>query len=179
MCVCAAYAHHFEPTSTSMVKVGTTFCSWCRVYIWNPMFKLLPFLCLFLNWLLKTGKTAGESLDAVVGWCMAIVLTLIGFPLLLRGIRKGRNAAFLLKHGIERLATVTKASRTGQEIGLLPLFHLTLEVDDDSGTYIASVDEVLAPEDVSVAIGSTVRVLVHPDDRTQVVITEVLPWVTR
>ena len=109
---------------------------------------------------------------------MAIGFTLIGFPLLLHAIRKGRNAAFVLKYGIERLATVTNASRTGIEVHRLPLFHLTLEVDDN-GTYIASVDEVLAPEDVSAAIGSTVRVLVHPDDRTQVVITEVLPWVTR
>ncbi len=105
---------------------------------------------------------------SIFDWALVIGLGLIGLPLIRRGLKKGNHAAWLRAKGQPRCALVVDAQRTGAEVGDIPLFSLTLEIESPGGSYRAHVIELLPPENVQLAIGSRVRVLVSPRDRNDV-----------
>ncbi len=103
-------------------------------------------------------------------WIASAVMILVGALLVRRGIHKGRHAAYLRSDGVALDARIVHADRTGVEVGDVPVFRLVLEVAGPNGKYTATVDEVLPPERVSSAIGSTVRVRAHPNHERDVLI---------
>ena len=115
-----------------------------------------------------------EDDEIGTAWLYVGGVFVVAIPLVVRGVRLGRHAAFLREHGLELVGRVTDANRTGIEIGDIPLFRLTLEIDGPSGPYTTTCDEVLPPEDVAAAIGSEVRVRANPSDPKEVILVELV-----
>ncbi|MCA9642298.1 MAG: hypothetical protein KC492_16465, partial [Myxococcales bacterium] len=111
-------------------------------------------------------------------WVSMIAFVVVGLLLVRRGLRKGNHAKWLRANGEVCSAAVIDAQRTGAEVGDIPLFSLTLEVEGATGKYKASVIALLPPETVALAVGSRVRVLVSPRDPKDVWLDAVESWPT-
>jgi len=114
-----------------------------------------------------------DRCETVPHWIMAVVFTLVGIPLVSRGIAKGRRYVYLREHGVPRAAQVVGADYTGVRTGDdMPIYRLSLQVAGPSGPYRTSVDKILLEHQVNLIIGTEVRVLANPDEPTDIILDE-------
>ena len=118
-----------------------------------------------VGYVTTTAATGGERVFNAV-CCGAFVLA--GLLLVYSGWRRGQREARILSHGRVCLGLVEDARRTGIEFGDVPLFVLTVGMDDDGVQRTVQVREVLPPEDVTAAVGAVVRLRVSEDDPDEV-----------
>jgi hypothetical protein len=109
----------------------------------------------------------------IIFWLVVIAMGGLGGLFTLLGVGKWRRVGFLSEHGLRLMARVVQIDGTSTRIGHLPVYRLTVEVPDAAQqSYRAELQKALHAHEASAIIGKELRIIVHPTDRTNVILDE-------
>jgi hypothetical protein len=130
-------------------------------------------LCLIVG--IVGAARGNDVVDVVTGVGVALVgavVLAIGVPVTISGRATQKRTAWIQANGIARTARVLDAERTGMEEGDEPIYELRLELDGPGGTYTTTTRRIIPEHQLALLINKEVRVRVHPENRSEVVIED-------